>query len=155
MLEEPCWSWTCHTPCPRLDLATTPVFWVNRWTVFVSVINRSATDCSHAGRYSNLRFNRYRLRLLTLHCVCGWLDPGVGVTVRYRPFPLVFTNHSGLRDRGEVFKWISKKSWPSWSKDPCTIWVCDQSLKIVRGHWRPESTLPRCRFWAVNAQDAY
>jgi hypothetical protein len=123
--------------------------------MLVSVINRSATDCSHAGRYSNLRFNRNQLRLLTLRCVHGWLDSGVGVTVWYGPFPLVFTNHSSLRDRGEVIKLMSKKLRPSWSKDPCTRRVCDQSLKIIRGHWRPESTLPRCRFWAVNAWYAY
>jgi hypothetical protein len=69
--------------------------------MLVLVINRSATDCSHAGRYSNLRFNRYRLRLLTLRCARGWLDPVVGVTVQYRPFPLGFTNTlvSGIGER--------------------------------------------------------
>jgi hypothetical protein len=69
----------------------TPVFRVYRLTVCVLVINRSTADCSHAGRYSNLHFNRYRLRPLTLRCVRGWLDPVVGVMVQYRPFPLVFT----------------------------------------------------------------
>jgi hypothetical protein len=101
MLVYPCRSWSCQMPCPVLGRATTPVFRVYRSTVFVSVINHSTTNCSHAGRYSNLRFNCYQLRWLTLCCVRGWLDPGVGVTVRYRPFPLVLqiTLVSGIGER--------------------------------------------------------